>query len=272
MGQNFSWIEQIGHGFDQQRIRRQRAGNFETKTEVFASASRSKATAKPRRHSTILLILQNFIYSWKIMDWHWIRSSIRSGVPSGKKIEHSSSAWTFTSKRRCGDRIVEIERGSSEQIWALSTLAWRYVEEQDGRRRRQREKIPILYWPVRTRNSLTPSSLRSFRTKFHWSYISGQCVNSERFLQVHLSYWMRNQFAFHHKFRIESGRTKFKQGKTDGILYGCESHGQGSHRSARAGFDQATSCIVQAEVEKHQERGRFWLCSTKRIEVLSIKM
>ena len=39
--------------------------------------------------------------------------------------------------------------------------------------------------------------------------------------------------AVHHKFRINSGRTKFQQGKTDGILYGCVSHGQGSQRSAR---------------------------------------
>ena len=45
-----------------------------------------------------------------------------------------------------------------------------------------------------------------------------KCVNSEQFLRVHLLYWMCNQFTFH-----DSGRTKFKQGKTDGILYGCES-------------------------------------------------
>ena len=31
-------------------------------------------------------------------------------------------------------------------------------------------------------------------------------------------------FTLHHKIRIESGRTKFKQGKTDGILYGFETH------------------------------------------------
>ena len=30
--------------------------------------------------------------------------------------------------------------------------------------------------------------------------------------------------TFHHKFRIDSGRTKFQQGKTDGILYRSESH------------------------------------------------
>ena len=40
-------------------------------------------------------------------------------------------------------------------------------------------------------------------------------------------------FALHHKFRIDTGRTKFKQGKTDSILYGCESQGQGTQRSVK---------------------------------------
>ena len=93
------------------------------------------------------------------------------------------------------------------------------MEEQDGRRRRQQEKISILCWFVRARNSLPPSSSRSFRTQSHWSYTAGQCVHSEQFLRLHLSYWMCGQFALHHKFRIDTGRTKFQQGQTDGILF-----------------------------------------------------
>ena len=158
------------------------------------------------------------------MDWYWTRSSFRSSIPSGKKTKHSSSARRITSRRRWCDRILETERWSSEPIWALSILVWWYVEEQDGRRRRQQEKISIQYWPVRTRNSLPPSSSRSFRTQSHWSYTAGQCVNSEQFLRVHLSYWMCSQFTLHHKVRIDSGRTKFYQGKTHGILYSRESH------------------------------------------------
>ena len=49
-------------------------------------------------------------------------------------------------------------------------------------------------------------------------------VNSGQFLRVLLSYWMCNQLTFHHKFRIDTGRTKFKQGRRDGILYSRESH------------------------------------------------
>ena len=151
------------------------------------------------------------------MDWYWTRSSIRSSVPSGKKTKHSSSARRITSRRRWSDRILETGRWSSEQILALSILDWWNVEEQDGRRRRQQEKISILYWSIRTRNSLPPSSSTSFRTQFHWSYTAGQCVNSDQFLRVHLSCRMCSQFTLHHKFRIDSGRTKFKQGKRDGI-------------------------------------------------------
>ena len=39
-----------------------------------------------------------------------------------------------------------------------------------------------------------------------------------------------NQFTFHHKFRIDTGRPEFEQ-KTDSILSACESCGQRTQRS-----------------------------------------
>ena len=62
--------------------------------------------------------------------------------------------------------------------------------------------------------------------------LQDSCVNSGQFLRAHSSCWMCNQFTLHHKFMIDSGRTKFKQGETYGLLYGCESHEKGSQRSA----------------------------------------
>ena len=146
------------------------------------------------------------------MDWNWTRSSIRSSVPSGKKNKHSSSARRITSRRRWSDWILETERWSSEPCWSISILVWWCMEEQNARRRRQQEQMSILYWSVRTRNSLPPSSSRSFRTQSHWSYTAGQCVDSKQFLRVHLSYWMCNQFTLHHKFRIDSGEAKILAG------------------------------------------------------------
>ena len=47
------------------------------------------------------------------------------------------------------------------------------MEEHNGKRRRKQENISILYRSFR-RNSLPPSSSRSFRTQSHWSYTAGQ--------------------------------------------------------------------------------------------------
>ena len=44
------------------------------------------------------------------------------------------------------------------------------------------------------------------------------------FLRVHSIHRMCNKFTLHHKFRIDSGRTKLWQGQTDGILYSRDSH------------------------------------------------
>ena len=209
------------------------------------------------------------------LSWYWARNLFEYRFPSVKTTDYSSSSWSSTSRRRWSDWILEIKRLSSVRIWELSALVWWNVEERNGRRRRQQEKISILYWLVRTRISLSPSSPRSFKTQSHWSFTSGQCVNSGQFLRVHLSYWMCYQFTLHHKFRIDTRRTKFGQGKTDSILYGCESFGQGTQRSVQAWLDRTTSCMVQARVEKAPRYGvlsRFSACSTKRIEVLSNKI
>ena len=63
----------------------------------------------------------------------------------------------------------------------------------------------------------------------------------------------------------DTGRTKLSR-ERDSILYGCESHGQGTQRSVQAWLDQTTSCMVKAEnVEKpprHGVLGRYTACST----------
>ena len=64
---------------------------------------------------------------------------------------------------------------------------------------------------------------------------------------------MCNQFTLHRKFRIDTGRTKLGQGKTDNILHGCESHGQGTQRSVQACLDPTTSCNKQKTWKRHQD-------------------
>ena len=161
--------------------------DFALKSNARASASPSKAKAKPRRPTSCLVIYKNCTYSWKNVDRCWARNSIESRFPSVNTTEYSSSSWSSPSRRWWRDWILEIKRLFSERICALSTLVWWNVEEYNGKMRRKQEKISLLYWSVRTRNSLSPSSSRSFRTQSHWSFMTGQCINSERFLRVHLS-------------------------------------------------------------------------------------
>ena len=97
-------------------------------------------------------------------------------------------------------------------------------------------------------------------------------MNSERFLRVHLSHRMCNQFTLHHEFRTDTRRTKFEQ-KTDGILHVCGSCEQGTQRSGCNLPGCTASCLVQAdsveETSKHGVLGRYQTCSKERILVLS---
>ena len=152
-------------------------------------------------------------------------------------------------------------------IWVLSVLVWWCMEEQDGRRRRQQEKISIRYWSVRTRNSLPPSSSRSFRTQSHWSYTARQCINSRQFLRAHLSSWMCSQFTLHHKFRINSGEDKILAGTDRRYSLHPWIPCTRIARSKWAWSDLTTSCIVQAEVDKASRHG----CTGSTYSLLSGK-
>ena len=71
---------------------------------------------------------------------------------------------------------------------------------------------------------------RSGRSLIDPSLQDNVSINSERFLTVHLSHRMCDQFTLHHEFRIDAGKTKFEQ-KTDSILHVCGSYEQRTQRS-----------------------------------------
>ena len=163
-----------------------------TKMEVFSFASLSKAKAKPRRLSTAC----SFSRTVPILERIWI--DIEPGTPSNLAYPVANRINTLLRHGelpREKDGAIEFWRLKDDlqnKFWVLSILVWWCMEEHHGRRRRQQEKISILCWFVRTRNSLPSSSPRSFRTQSHWSLFTGQCINSEQFLWVHLSYWITN--------------------------------------------------------------------------------
>ena len=129
---------------------------------------------------------------------------------------------------------------------AFSTLVWWKVEEHHDEKRTKQENISIFYWSIRTRNYSSPSSSRSFRTQFHWSFITGQCINSERFLRVNLSHRMCNQFTFHHKFQdwYLEARIWAKDRQYSFCL--CEPQEQRTQRSCLSRLESTASCTIHA--------------------------
>ena len=190
-------------------------------------ASRSKAKTKPQRRISACSSTRTVPICER--SWTDIEPETYSLIayPVAKRLNTLRRHGDLLSRRRWSDGILEIKGMSSERYCALSTLVWQQVEEYNGKRRRKQEKISILHWSIRTRNALPPSSSRSFRTQSHWSFFTGQCIHSEQFLRVHLSYWMCNKFTLHREFRIDTRRAKFEQ-KTDGILQVCGSNEQGT--------------------------------------------
>ena len=210
-----------------------------------------KGISKPRRRTPAFSTTKIFTYQWKILDWYWARKLFAYRLPSVNTTGYSSSSWSSTSRRRWSDWILETERWSSEQIWALSTLVWRNVEEYNGKRRRKQEEISMLCWSIRTRILY----LRAVQNHSGRNFIDPSSQDNVL-------------ITFHHKFRIDTGKTKFEQ-KTNNILYVCGSYEQGTQRSEYHWPGSTTSCMVQAEKVDNTSifcvLGRHQTCSKERI-------
>ena len=137
-------------------------------------------------------------------------------------------------------------------------LVWWKMGEYNDQMWRKQENISRLYWSIRTRNSLSPSSSRSFRSQSHWSHTVGQCVDSELCLRVHLSHWMCNQFALHHEFPIDTGRTQFEQ-KTDGIFHVCGSYEKEHKDTDVINFDAPRLAWYKQKVLKKHQNTMYWV-------------
>ena len=100
----------------------------------------------------------------------------------------------------------------------------------------------------------------------------GQCLHSERFLRVHLSHRMCNQYTHHHKFRIHTRRTFWaKDRRYCSRLWILWTR----NRKIRMTLTWSTaSCVEKAEnveeTSKHGVLGRHQTCS-KMEDLSSIK-
>ena len=100
----------------------------------------------------------------------------------------------------------------------LFTGLMQSMESMLGSRRRSKKEISVLHWCFRN-NCLSPSSSRTFRTQSYWSFIAGQCCDSEQILPTYLPYvgCAFNLHSIINKGLIPGG-SEFKQ-ETDSILF-----------------------------------------------------
>ena len=165
-------------------------------------ASRWKAKAKPQRRTSASSSTKTFLIGKKTWTDIEPQEYLLTDYSVSKKLINLLRRGSLT---RENDGAIEFCRIKDHlrndfvhsQHWFDEM--WKSTMARGG----GNKKISLLYWSIR-RNSLPPSSSRSFRTQSCWSFITGECLYPGRFLQVHLSRWMCNQFTFHHLFRIDN--------------------------------------------------------------------
>ena len=224
---------------------------FALKTNVLASASRLKATAKPRRRDFCQLIHKNYTYWWKDMDRYWTTRSFAHRLPSVKTTEYSSSSWSSTSRRRWCDWILEMKRWSSETFWAISTMVWWRARWQEAGGNKKRFQYctdssgqEILYFRALQghsgRNPIDPS-LQDIvlipNIFYEYIYHIGCAINSHSITNSGLI----------------AGR-KFKQGKTDGILTGVTPTNK-DHRDPQKKWKRHQDTVFLVDVQLAQRKG-----------------
>ena len=206
--------------------------DYALKTNVLAFASRSKAKAKPRRPTSVCSSTRTV----PICERTWIdiepedyspiaypvSKELSTLLRHGHLLREEDGAIDFWRIKDCLRNEFVRSHHWSEEMWK-------------SKRRRKQEKISSCTDPSGQEilDLRAPLQGHSGRNLIGPSLQDGQCINSERFLRVHLSHRMCNQFTLHHEFRIDSGRRKFAQ-KTDGIFTAVNPHGQGTQRSVQA--------------------------------------
>ena len=140
-----------------------------------------------------------------------------------------------------------------------------------GSRRRSEKEISALHWFFR-HYCLSPSSSRTFRTQSCWSFLAGQCCNSERILPTYFTTFdVRSIFTLYQQW-IDTWRSRFEQ-KTDSILLAHWSKRQRSSRSGPYWLHYTTSSTILAQCMEETSRrgilGWYWSFDSKGIDILS---
>ena len=127
--------------------RRHRAGNLRNAVRRICVQIECRWFCKPIKGQSkttktrfCQLIHKNYTYWEENLDWCWTRKIFALRLSSVEETDSSSSSWKSTSRQRRSDWILENKRISSDSYYVLSSLVWRKMEEQHGRRRRTKRK------------------------------------------------------------------------------------------------------------------------------------
>ena len=161
----------------EQEISEMQFEEFALKTNVLAFANRSKAKAKPRRRTSTCSSTR----TTSICERSWTDIA----YPVSKQL---------STLLRHGDLPREEDRLS--EFWRLKDFLRNEFEHSQ-------------YWSDDVWKSKMAGGGGKKKIFQYCTDPSGQCINSEQFLRVHWKHRMCNQFTFHHKVRIDTGRTKF---------------------------------------------------------------
>ena len=156
-------------------------------------ACRSKANNKTAKKRTCWLFTEYIPMKERKLDWYWTMElplSLRTRFR--RRRNPSSSDILRKYNEKITERFIsgELKNHLQGQFFHKFLIgltidgkyAWQEEEEV-------REDHQLLHWFFK-KNRLSPSSSMTFRTQSYWSFITGQCCDSQRILPSYLPYWM----------------------------------------------------------------------------------
>ena len=161
-------------------------------------ACRSKAKAEPQRRE---LVDSPSIIPMNERKWIDIEpgNSSLSAYEISKKVIHLLRHSQQVQREDDGAiqfwRIKNYLQSQCPQVPYWSDDRWKVSLAAGGGAKRRYQYCTDIF----RNNRLFPSSSRTFRTQPYWSFITGQCGNSERILPTYLPHWMCFQSSFYHQ-------------------------------------------------------------------------
>ena len=191
--------------------------------------------------------------SGKNLDWCWTRRIFNLQSWGVEEIDSFSSSWKSTSRKWWVDWILEVKDNLQRNF--LFCHHWSDEKWKKSMARRGGNKKRFQYCTDQSgqQNFLSPTPSRSFRTQSHWSYASGQCVNSGHFFEYiyHIGCAI-NLHSITSSGLIPGGQNSSRERQT--VFFTAVDPMHKEHQDPyKLDLTQDMSCIVQAKVEKAQD-------------------